>query len=60
MHSLFARHYNETKYTFKDPIRNCEIIKIEDNTEESKLREELDIFKRRKMDKSKLNNIRIN
>lgn len=58
--SLYARHFNETKHKFTDPTENCKIIKIENKVEERKLKEELEILKQRKKDKSKLMNIKIN
>ena len=43
--SLFARHFLETNHKFVNPLENFEILKIENDVEQRKLYEELNILK---------------
>ena len=57
--SLYARHFIEENHKFVDPLEEYEIIKIEYNTMERKLKEELEIIKERKKGTNNLMNAQV-
>ena len=57
--SLCARHFVEENHKIVKPLEECEIIKVEHNSAERKLREELEILKERKKDLNSLINSKV-